>query len=362
MPTLSLAGSFVPTGNMTHARMDATATLLPDGKVLIAGGVDAIGIPVFQYLASAELYDPLTRKFTRTGSMKTARSNAAATLLADGRVLIVGGDGCKDPARCTMSDWAGSISLKSAELYDPTTGRFTLTGSMSKPRDDARATLLPDGRVLVIDRNDKVVEAYNPTTGKFTRVGILSNQYRGVVAALLRSGKVLVVGDGLPGLGAELFDPSTGSSSSIPVPTPGDPSQAQVGTATLLKNGRVLVWVFDFNALVNYLYTYDPATDAFAEAGSFESPTGWDPDSAVLLRDGRILFAGGTIQNSGGVGGYGFADSVGLYDPASGFHLLDSKMTQALGGQSMTSLSDGTVLIAGGDDGDILASAELFRP
>jgi len=141
-----------------------------------------------------------------------------------------------------------------------------------------------------------------------------------------------------------------------------DPHLIQVGTAIVVKDGRVLVWAWDLHALVNYLFTYDPATDAFAEAGSFDSPAGWAPDSAVLLRDGRILFAGGAIVAKDGVGGSRDSDSAGLYDPASGFHLLDSKMTQALGGQTMTTLLDGTVLIAGGGDGDILSSAELFKP
>ena len=362
-PTLIVTGTFVATGDMTHARMGATATLLPDGKVLIAGGVDAIAVPAFEYVASAELYNPSTGTFTRTGSMKVARSSAAAILLPDGRVLIVGGDGCKDPAHCTTRDWAGETILKSAELYDPTTGRFTSAGSLTEPGDHATATLLPDGRVLVVDGYNRVVETYSAMTGKFSHEGTLSNQYQGVVTALLPNGKVRVVGDGLPGLGAELFDPSSGLSSPIPFSVPGtDPHLIQVGTAIVVKDGRVLVWAWDLHALVNYLFTYDPATDAFAEAGSFDSPAGWAPDSAVLLRDGRILFAGGAIVAKDGVGGSRDSDSAGLYDPASGFHLLDSKMTQALGGQTMTTLLDGTVLIAGGGDGDILSSAELFKP
>lgn len=341
--------------------MDATATLLPDGKVLIAGGSV---VPVSQVLASAELYDPSTHKFTRTGPMATARSNAAATLLADGRVLIVGGDGCRNLATCHEPD-----SLKSAELYDPTTGKFTPTGSMSEARVSATAVLLPDGRVLVLSGGSLLVEVYDPTTGKFTRAGSLLNQYQDVLALLLPNGKVLVVGDGphwLPGLAAELFDPGSGQSSSITVPVPSGPVVTNFGvdTATMLKDGRVLLQVFDSASVVNYLITYDPATGSFMQSGSIAAPAGWTPTAAALLRDGRVLFAGGWIADPPRSGEGHTADSAGVYDPASGFHLLSSKMVQARDDLTATALPDGTVLIAGGitDYQKAYSSAELFKP
>ena len=138
--------TFVATGKMHGARMDATATLLQDGKVLIAGGSpdQVLTQPV---LASAELYDPTTGEFTPTGSMATARTDATATLLPDGRVLIAGGWGCPNRRMCSPDDTAsGGGALASAELYDPATGKFSRTGSMSEPRQGAAATLLPDGR------------------------------------------------------------------------------------------------------------------------------------------------------------------------------------------------------------------------
>ncbi len=101
---------------MTAARSWDTATLLPDGRVLIAGGVSTD--PDLEALSSAELYDPATGKFSPTGSMATAREHRTATLLSDGRVLIAGG-------------YDGSVSLASAELYDPATGKFGPTGSMT---------------------------------------------------------------------------------------------------------------------------------------------------------------------------------------------------------------------------------------
>jgi hypothetical protein len=162
---------------MHGARMDATATLLQDGKVLIAGGSpdQVLTQPV---LASAELYDPTTGEFTPTGSMATARTDATATLLPDGRVLIAGGWGCPNRRMCSPDDTAsGGGALASAELYDPATGKFSRTGSMSEPRQGAAATLLPDGRVVMTAGGSQVVEVYDPATGKFSRAGSLLNFY-----------------------------------------------------------------------------------------------------------------------------------------------------------------------------------------
>ncbi len=120
------------TGSLGTARHKHTATLLPDGKVLVVGGVGSSG-----YLASAELYDPATGVWSATGSLTTARYNHTATLLPDGKVLVVGGYG-------------SSGYLTSAELYDPATGTWSTTGSLATARDKHTATLLPDGKVLVV--------------------------------------------------------------------------------------------------------------------------------------------------------------------------------------------------------------------
>jgi len=159
-------GTFSATGRMTATRGEHTATLLPDGKVLIAGGSITPSSPSF--LTSAELYDPDTRTFTRTGDMTVARQTHTATLLNNGRVLIVGG-------------WENSpplYGLASAELYDPLTGTFTATSNMTGGWYGPTATLLPDGKVLVSSAYDGDVrrqsgnwaaETYDPRTGTFTR-------------------------------------------------------------------------------------------------------------------------------------------------------------------------------------------------
>jgi hypothetical protein len=123
-------------------RFNLTATLLPDGRVLIAGGrsehsIGTHGIVTYSDLVSAEFYDPKSGRFSPTGSMAAARDGHIASLLSDGRVLIAGGD-----------DWATTY-LASAELYDPRTGSFSQAGSMTVARWFAAATTLGDGRVLI---------------------------------------------------------------------------------------------------------------------------------------------------------------------------------------------------------------------
>ncbi len=207
-------GTFSATGSMATARRLATATLLPNGKVLVAGG-DETG--------SAELYDPTTGTFSTAGSMTAPRSAATATLLPNGKVLIAGGS--LDP---------------SAELYDPTTGTFSTTGLMAEGRHFAIATLLHNGKVLVAGGS---AELYDPTAGTFSTTGSMSASRGLAVAALLPNGKVLVAGgddfstDAGGFASAELYDPTTGTFSAT-----GSLSTSRVeAAATLLPNGKVLV-------------------------------------------------------------------------------------------------------------------------
>jgi Kelch motif len=196
-------GAFTPTGSMTVARFRHTATLLQNGKVLVVGGVPADSS---NPTATAEVYDPATGSFSVTGSMTTVREEHTATLLADGKVLIVGGE----------SLVAGSSDLQAtatAEVYDPSTGSFSITGSMTAARNSHTATLLPSGHVLIAGggNDNSTADLYDPTPGSFKIAGGMEVGRSGHSATLLSTdivgGVVLVVGGGsfVPLATAELF-------------------------------------------------------------------------------------------------------------------------------------------------------------
>lgn len=235
-------GSWTATGAPETARYYGTATLLPDGKVLVAGG-DIITHFFNPSVASAELYDPVTGSWTPTGSMGTARTGHTATLLPNGKVLVAGGANDNDIL---------SYRLASAELYDPGTGTWTPTHDMTEVRQLHTATLLGNGRVLVVggwgfETILASAELFDPTTGSWAAAGSLSAPLMGFTATLLVDGRVLVAGgmdtrpinasDTPASASAELYDPNTGKWTATI-----DMIQARTGhTATLLPDGRVLV-------------------------------------------------------------------------------------------------------------------------
>jgi hypothetical protein len=362
--TPTVTASFTATGSMSSAHGGATATLLPTGRVLIAGGSGNHGT----VLASAELYDPATGQFTPTGSMSTPRSGATATLLADGRVLIAGG-----------GTNGGTVS--SAELYDPATGRFTPTGAMTTPRVHATATLRPNGTVLIAGGVGAAVnnaaggwlssaELYDPVTGRFTAIpGLMSAPRAWATATLLPNGWVLIAGGTGPGgrvlSSAELTD-GGGFIPTGPMTTP-----REYVNATPLPDGRVL-FAGGIGGAGGYdplssAELYDPTADAYPATGTF-TPTGSMPSprfdaTATLLADGRVLIAGGNV-GVGHTSGGNTVSSAELYDPATGTFAPTAPMTTARYGAMAVQLPDGRVLIAGGavDGKGALASAELYQP
>jgi hypothetical protein len=338
---------------MTTARTDHTATLLPNGKVLIAGG-NGDG---FQSLASAELYDPSTGTFAPTGSMITPRYAHSATLLADGRVLIAGG------RRDLIPGVANGPSLFTAEIYDPATGAFTATGDLTSIGGEVYAppagvtTLLPDGRVFVAAANG--AEIYDPQSGAFT----LTSPYAdtslvyNTTVTLLTNGKVLLTGcadNNCLAAAAELFDPQSGTFGVTgPMTAKYFPDYGY--TATLLTDGRVLFLGSNDIPYVADAEIYDPAAGTFASAGSAVSQ---ELAPASRLTDGTVLVAGGQVPGGNG------STYAELYVPASGTFGRVGDMITGRHEHTATPLPDDTVLITGGYSvwPNPTSSAEVYEP
>jgi hypothetical protein len=267
---------------MTIARESHTATLLPNGQVLIAGGNTAFSFS--GVTASAELFDPKTGLFTATGSMTLAREDHTATLLPNGRVLIAGGDN------------NSSGALGSAELYDFKTGTFAATGSMTTGRQFPTATLLSNGQVLVAGGFGlSSAELYDPKAGTFAATGPMSVPRFGHTAILLSSGAVLIAGGFNKSVRAELYDPAKGTFTASGLMT----TIRANHTATLLA-GRVLLVGGQGN--FNPFIVGPLSSTELLQSGTFAAAADLNQarmgHTATLLAGGRVLVAGG----SGGLG------------------------------------------------------------
>jgi N-acetylneuraminic acid mutarotase len=351
--------SWTATGSMITP-FNGPTVLLADGRVLVAGGSDALGVS----LASAEAYDPSTGSWTAVGSMTETRGGHTATVLPDGRVLLAGGEQCGETYWTSSPD---CDQLASAELYDPRTGSWTPTGTMTERRAGHTATLLPDGTVLVSGGGSGNIglasaELYDPRTGSWTPTGTMTGARAGHTATLLLDGTVLVAGggsDSRTGLSsAELYDPGTGSwtaTRSMRVAGGGR-------TATLLPDGTVLVVGSGGGTMFAFAELYDPGTGSWTTTGDMIEPRGYH--SAIFLSNGLALVAGGANGN----GDHHVTSTAELYDPetriwtATGSLLGDRKFHSAV------LLLDGTVLVMGGTDGPggegwhRLATAERYAP
>ena len=331
------SGTWTVTGSLNTARYSHTATLLPNGMVLVAGG---FGSSLVDVSASAELYDPTGGTWTPTGSLNTARVLHTATLLPNGMVLVAGGlDSSLDASA-------------SAELYDPASGTWTVTSSLNTARYYHTATLLPNGMVLVAGGQGAlaIAELYDPASGTWTTTGSLNTGREQHTATLLPNGMVLVAG-GSNSRSAELYDPASGSWT-----TTGSLNTArQLHTATLLPNGNVLV-AAGYNSNNGYTFAsaelYDLASGTWTPTGSLN--TARVLHTATLLPNGMVLVAGGQ----------GAPASAELYDPASGTWTITGSLTYGRYSHMATLLPDGMVLVAGGVVPGIdfvLASAELYN-
>jgi len=342
-------GTFTSTGSLTTQRMDHTATLLDNGEVLIAGGGAVLeGWPTW---STAELYAPARGTFTSTGSMVVARASHTATLLPDGKVLIAGGS----PTTQTLG------FLSSAELYDPSTELFTATAAMTVARVGHTATLLNNGQVLLAGGSNPQTngvsaalasaELYDPATGTFKATGSMTIGRAGHKAILLPDGRVLIVGgDQGHNPPAEVYDPLTGTfalAGSSAYPDDYFPE-----TATLLVDGNVLTTLND-GEFSNKAELYNPVSGNFTVTSNMTTNRGYS--TSTLLPDGKVLITG-----LDGLGG----GSSELYDSAAGVFSATGGVATSQEGHTATLLPDGSVLLAGGwiCCGYSVATAELYHP
>jgi N-acetylneuraminic acid mutarotase len=290
------AAAWSATGSLQTARYGHTATLLPSGKVLIAGGIYMPGnglanpgAPV--YPASVELYDPTTRVWTAAAALGTARSGHTATVLPNGKVLVAGGLNAAGPCA-------------TVELYDAASNTWTVVQALSATRLNHTATLLPNGKVLVAGGYD---------------------------------------GFGNMRAGVEIYDPAANTWAS------GSPLAAArySHTATVLPNGKVLVAGGWGSAGTRpAIELYDPATDAWTLAGTLA--TAHEAHTATLLSNGTVLVAGGGYTSVHSATTYA-TDMTELYDPATNTWSLTNRLIVGPRlGHTATLLRSGAVLVAGG--------------
>ncbi len=310
-------------------------------------------------IATAEIYDRASGSWGATASMAARRSSHTATLLHNGKVLVVGG----------FDQQVSSVTtLATAELYDPKVGTWTPTGSLSGPRALHTAALLNDGTVLVaggFSSTDVLasVEMYDPKTENWSVVASMGTS-RFLHSTTRLHGPGLLVAGGYDSNGvalatAELFDPVSGTWS---------PAGSMAGargahTATRLQNGNVLVaggidvpfpLPFGFPALAS-AEVYDVQADVWIPTGTMSTPR--FNHSATALHGGDVVASGGEDKD------VSVLDSAERYDPKTGLWSATGDLTTRRATHTATLLRDGRVLVAGGFFiGTALASAELYLP
>ncbi len=357
-PTNINLGTLSPVLRMNAKRATHTATLLPDGKVLIAGGFRQSGtseIPI----ASAEIYDPQTNSFAQTGEMNEARAGHTATLLPNGLVLIVGG-------------WGVNGRLSTTELYDPQAGEFRYAASKFAPRASMTTTLLQNGQLLIAggdtvqNRPQLVAEIYDPVTNTFSQSGSLNSGRSAHTATLLPDGTVLLIG------GKVRDNPTTASASAkiayYPVhvlasaeiyhPTTGGFTDTgdmrivrQKHAAVLLSDDDVLVIggsdEHDWNGQYTSAEIYDTGTGKFTQIEEMNSERFKLADAAILLNNGNVLIGGGNRQ-------------IEIFDAQNRQFIVDAYIDNNYYYSVLTLLQDGRVLITGGYDSSIQPSDKAW--
>jgi N-acetylneuraminic acid mutarotase len=359
------SGTWASVASLTTARAGHTTTLLTDGRVLVTGGEgsDQNLTPV----SSVEIYDPAKRTWSTGAAMSVERSYHSATRLADGTVLVAGGE----PVIVPNQPYA---FLDSSEVYDPATDSWTpVAAAMTMKRANHTATLLPDGRVVLVGGQSqqgsigwqRTIDLFNPKTLSWTAGTSMTGSRTGHTADLLANGKVLVAGGNgsAPSGSALLFDPAgkngLGSWSAVSNSMANGRYQHQ---SAVLANGKVLVVSGRDTSVssqeVATAELYDPATNSWSGAGTLNYST-YD-HGVALLPNGKVYAFGG--HNSSGSGTFVHSNGQ-IYDPAQNLWSNAGGMAMPRSTHSTTQLPDGTLLVAGGIwSRGSLAVSEIFDP
>lgn len=293
------------TAPIITVRTEHRAATLPDGRVLLVGGYPLGSSTPGGAIAQTEIYDPSTNGNAATGNLSIGRFNTALVTLADGRIMVIGGTG-----------WINSqsVTLATAEIYDPASGAWSLPQqTLNYVRASAKAVTLPDGRVLIIggDAHGNTAEVYDPSTGNFTLSGTLAAPRSNFSVAALPDGRVFVFGGVTPNTfnaltSIEVWSPATGAWTSGGALAVG----RQNAAATLLANGKVLISGGYLNATApNSAELYDPLTGASTPAGAMVTPRA--THSATLLANGSVLVEGGYDAS------WATLKSIERYDPVA---------------------------------------------
>ncbi len=346
---VAYSGQWLLIGPMTMPRGGHTATVLRDGRVLIVGGDTALNA----HTATAEIFDPVTNTFSPTGSLNAPRTGHSATLLPDGRVLVIAG-------------YNNTGLLGDAEIYDPATGQWTVTQPNFAHGVVHIATLLKDGRVFVMAGSqpsgssglDDRVEIFDPQTNLWQKVAYHENTGGGAAATLLADGRVLIAGGTAD---PAIYDPTHDAwhfAGMLITPR----SQAQMAR---LPDGRVLlIGGVAFSAgggpVLGSAEIFDPRNTIWLQAAPLARAR--YNTAAVVLPDGRVLIVGGwEAYNS-----YEAAllNTAEVYDARSGVWSTLAPLNSGRASHTATLLPNGRVLVTGGETsrGTFLESAEVLTP
>jgi hypothetical protein len=359
-------GQFTQVGDLAATRWSPGVVLLPDGRLLLAGGIWIAGYG----LRDAELFDPATASWTATGEMGLPRYGHGMAALQDGRALVFGGVAGTD---CASNEFSGVT-----EIWDPVTGLFTSTGTKTLvPRVAPIVVTLDDGRVLAAGGWDRCgtvyrsAEVFDPATSLWTAAGDMNVARHAAGSLLLPDGRVLVAGgienDASPALAsAEIYDPVAGTWSltgtMVNARYWGSDDDAGGGTLVQLPDGKVLAaggtyrdcnnWFTCSRTYISAAETYDPATAEWSATGSMAMARG--ALSTALLGDGTVLAVGG-------YDGANTLSSAEIYDPLTGSWAFTAEMIVARSETAALPLPDGSALVTAGYSGyHDLASTEVF--